>query len=78
MLGAIGIGGPGNPGRPSHTTRHAGPHRAVGMVEVAVRVAAHDAWYRLLSTRRSWLPRCHTYSGFTLTGIVASFTFVNI
>jgi hypothetical protein len=35
-------------------------------------------WYRLLSTRRSWLPRCHTYSGFTLTGIVASFTFVNI
>jgi hypothetical protein len=48
------------------------------MVDVAARVASHAAWYRLLSTRRSWLPRCHTGSGFTLTGIVASFTFVNI
>ena len=37
MLGAIGIGGSHYKLRPSHTTRHAGPHRAVGMVEVVHR-----------------------------------------
>ncbi len=30
----IGIGGPDYRGRPSHTTRHAGPHRVVRGVEV--------------------------------------------
>ena len=33
----IGIGGSHYKLRPSHTTRHAGPHRAVGMVEVVHR-----------------------------------------
>jgi hypothetical protein len=48
------------------------------VVEVDGRVASYIAWIRLLSTRRSWLPRCHTGSGFTLADIVASFTSVNI
>jgi len=44
MLGAIGIGAASFLAVPSHTTRHAGPHRAVRRIEVT-RVAA------LLSTR---------------------------
>jgi hypothetical protein len=55
-----------------------GQHRAVGMVEVVARVASYTARARGLSTRRSWLPRCQTHSGFTLTGILASFTSVHI
>jgi hypothetical protein len=34
MLGAIGIGGSLDGLLPCHTTRHAGPHRAVRVVEV--------------------------------------------
>jgi hypothetical protein len=48
------------------------------MVEVAAQVVLRAAWARWLPTRRSWLPRCQTNSGFTLTGVLASFTFVNI
>jgi len=48
------------------------------MVEVAAQVTLRVAWSRWLPTRRSWLPRCQTNSGFTLAGVLASFTLVNI
>jgi hypothetical protein len=48
------------------------------MVEVAAQVALCVARVRWLPTRRSWLPRCQANAGFTLAGVLASFTFVNI
>jgi len=49
----IGIGAPGYPGDPCHTTRHAGPHRAVREVVVTAEASAAPS-------RRSiaWLGRC--------------------
>ena len=42
----IGIGGSHHRLHPCHTTRHAGPHRAVEMVEVMLEVALPHARFR--------------------------------
>jgi hypothetical protein len=44
----IGIGGSHYRLRPCHTTRHAGPHRAVGTVEVMQMVSLLHTWFRQL------------------------------
>jgi len=47
------------------------------MIEVATQFALRAAWSRWLPTHRSCLPCCRTNSGFTLAGVLASFTMVN-
>ena len=50
---------------PSHTTRHAGPHRAVETVEVGMPIPEHDAWIHLAPTRPIWFFAVTGTSGFT-------------
>ena len=63
----IGIGASSKLADPSHTTRHAGPHRAVGIVEVRALVEIPAHRLRLLvSDPPDSISRCQDHSGFTL------------
>ncbi|WP_035627295.1 hypothetical protein, partial [Herminiimonas sp. CN] len=62
----IGIGAANNWPVPCHTTRHAGPHRAVGTVEVIAPNPAYLACSHLYSTRSIEFFAVMLAAGFTL------------
>ena len=75
----IGIGGSHCRLRPCHTTRHAGPHRAVEVVEVIRLVLRPTRCPRLRDAGSAKpVPRCRGFSGFTLFTRSASFACANI
>jgi hypothetical protein len=64
---------------PCHTTRHAGPHRAVEMVEVMLKFAFQQhAWFRFIGFAKIVSLAATVAQASPASTVVTSFTFVNI